>query len=193
MAILCRYAGLESGSAHSDYIQLYSGGKEALTESLPATKAGRRAAVKADPEWWNATAEDALLTDVMRSIYIEVRRNFLSPLMLVFDTPVPATTVGKRSVSNVPAQALALMNDPFVTAQARAWAERVLSEVSGPLEARVERMYLLAFGRPPGDAEVSAATRFLDAQRVQQGLDEMAAWADLCHAMLNAKEFVFVE
>lgn len=34
--VLCRFAGLESGSAHSDYIQLYSGGKEALTESLAA-------------------------------------------------------------------------------------------------------------------------------------------------------------
>jgi antirestriction protein ArdC len=32
--VLCQYAGLESGSAHSDYIQLYQGGKEALTESL---------------------------------------------------------------------------------------------------------------------------------------------------------------
>lgn len=32
--VLCRFAALESGTAHSDYIQLYQGGKEALTESL---------------------------------------------------------------------------------------------------------------------------------------------------------------
>jgi antirestriction protein ArdC len=32
--VLCRYAGLDSGAAHSDYIRLYGGGKEALTESL---------------------------------------------------------------------------------------------------------------------------------------------------------------
>jgi len=32
--VLCRFAGLESGNAHSDYIQLYDGGKDALTESL---------------------------------------------------------------------------------------------------------------------------------------------------------------
>lgn len=32
--VLCRFAGLESGTAHSDYIQLYDGGKESLTESL---------------------------------------------------------------------------------------------------------------------------------------------------------------
>jgi antirestriction protein ArdC len=34
--VLCRFAGLDSGTAHSDYIQLYHGGKEALTASLDA-------------------------------------------------------------------------------------------------------------------------------------------------------------
>jgi antirestriction protein ArdC len=34
--VLCRYAGLDSGTAHSDYIQLYRGGKKALIESLDA-------------------------------------------------------------------------------------------------------------------------------------------------------------
>jgi hypothetical protein len=37
-----------------------------------------------------------------RSLYIEVRRNFLSPLLLAFDYPLPATTTGRRSVSSVP-------------------------------------------------------------------------------------------
>ena len=53
-----------------------------------------------------------------RSVYQEVRRNFLNPFMLVFDEPIPTTTVGARSVSNVPAQGLTLMNDPFVRGQA---------------------------------------------------------------------------
>ena len=30
-----------------------------------------------------------------RSIYVEVRRNFLSPMMRAFDTPVPHSTVGR--------------------------------------------------------------------------------------------------
>src|SRR4029079_8039316 len=37
-----------------------------------------------------------------RSIYVAVRRNFLSPLMLAFDTPIPFTAIGRRNVSNVP-------------------------------------------------------------------------------------------
>ena len=59
--------------------------------------------------------------DGRRSIYLEVRRNFLSPMLTAFDLPVPATTTGRRSRSNVPAQSLVLMNDPFVHEQSRLW------------------------------------------------------------------------
>ena len=54
---------------------------------------------------------------VLSSENLEVRRNFLSPFFQAFDAPIPFTAFGRRSVSNVPAQALALMNDPFVAAQ----------------------------------------------------------------------------
>src|SRR5262245_18887860 len=46
-----------------------------------------------------------------RSIYIEVRRNFIPPLFLAFDYPLPSTTFGRRTVSTVPSQALMLMNN----------------------------------------------------------------------------------
>ncbi len=62
-----------------------------------------------------------------RSIYLEVRRNFLTPLFLAFDFPIPATAAGRRSQSNVPAQALSLLNDPFVSQQARSWAKRAVA------------------------------------------------------------------
>ena len=63
-----------------------------------------------------------------RSIYLAVRRNFLPPMLLAFDMPIPFSTMGRRNVSNVPAQALTLMNDPFVAQQADVWAKRMLSE-----------------------------------------------------------------
>ena len=44
--------------------------------------------------------------DGRRSIYLNVRRNFLDPMFLAFDMPVPFSTMGRRNVSNVPAQAL---------------------------------------------------------------------------------------
>ncbi|MFZ9856345.1 MAG: PSD1 and planctomycete cytochrome C domain-containing protein, partial [Limisphaerales bacterium] len=64
-----------------------------------------------------------------RSVYQGVRRNFLSPTLLTFDTPTPFSTVGRRNVTNVPAQALALMNDPFFHEQAELWARRLLREL----------------------------------------------------------------
>ena len=76
--------------------------------------------------------------DGRRSIYLNVRRNFLNPMFLAFDAPVPFSTMGRRNVSNVPAQALTLMNDPLVVGQARLWAERVLAGPApiGPRAAR---------------------------------------------------------
>ena len=61
--------------------------------------------------------------DGRRSLYINVRRNFLTPMFLAFDFPTPFTTMGKRSSSNVPAQALTMMNNPFVVQQTAAWAQ----------------------------------------------------------------------
>ena len=136
--------------------------------------------------------------DGRRTLYLEVRRNFLSPMMLAFDTPIPATTVGRRSESNVPAQALILMNDPFVVEQSEAWARRVLNSDEPFVAARIRTMYLTALGRPPSDREARDATDFLATQAKAYGLKREAIvgdtklWADLCHVLFNLKEFVFV-
>ena len=49
--------------------------------------------------------------DRRRSIYIEVRRNFLTPFFLAFDYPLPISTIGQRGQSTVPSQALSLLNN----------------------------------------------------------------------------------
>lgn len=134
-----------------------------------------------------------------RSIYIAVRRNFLSPMMLAFDTPSPFSTVGRRTTSNVPAQALILMNDPLVSEMARQWASRLLADPSQSPEQRVDAMYLTAFARKATDVERSEALAFLTSQSARFGIAEPnglvapQAWADLCHVLFNVKEFVFVE
>ena len=123
--------------------------------------------------------------DGRRSVYLAVRRNFLSSFLLAFDTPSPFSTVGRRTVSNVPAQALILMNDPFVHQQADLWAKRVVAE-KGSDEDRVRGMYLDAFARPPSQAELQACTAYLGAT------PDVRRWADLAHVMINTKEFYFV-
>jgi hypothetical protein len=125
-----------------------------------------------------------------RSVYLEVRRNFLSPMMLAFDTPLPFSTVGRRSVSNVPAQALILMNDPLVAQLCRQWAKRSLAEGSMPVPKRVERLYVEAFGRPPSGLELQEALDFLKAQGPPA--DDPRLWTDLCHVLWNVKDFVFL-
>jgi hypothetical protein len=133
-----------------------------------------------------------------RSIYIAVRRNFLSPFMLTFDTPVPFSAMGRRNVSNVPAQALILMNDPLVVELSRKWANRVL-ELSPPDEAadivsRIEWMFLSAFARPSTEREVGTAEQFLKTEAATRGveLSDPGLWADFAHALVNTKEFIFL-
>ncbi len=133
-----------------------------------------------------------------RSLYLEVRRNFLNPMMLAFDTPVPFTAFGQRTVSNVPAQALILMNDPFVAEQAGLWARRILADQSlRTPQQRIQQMYLTAFARPPGEDETREAMEFL---KQQSGFyesrtgpwDSAQAWTDLAHVLMNIKEFIFI-
>ncbi|MCB9938368.1 MAG: PSD1 domain-containing protein [Planctomycetaceae bacterium] len=135
--------------------------------------------------------------DGRRSLYVEVRRNFLSPMMLAFDTPIPFNAVGQRNASNVPAQALILMNDPFVVEQAKLWAKSVVEQESTS-EARIHAMYLAAFSRPPSEEEIAEGEAFLQEQGKALGLaaerilDDERVWSDLCHVLLNVKEFVYL-
>ncbi|MFM1902131.1 MAG: hypothetical protein RLZZ440_31, partial [Planctomycetota bacterium] len=133
-----------------------------------------------------------------RSIYTAIRRNFLPGFLLAFDFPVPFQAMGRRTVTNVPAQSLTLMNDPFVAEQAARWAAATLAEPGLTAAARIDRMYRAAFARGPEPAEQAAALEFLAAQAtVHQGdfatdPPQPAAWSDLAHALINAKEFRFV-
>jgi len=128
-----------------------------------------------------------------RSIYLAVTRNFLSPLMLAFDTPIPFSTVGRRTVSNVPAQALILLNDPFVHQQTELWGRHMAGEKT-TLAQRIEAMYLAAFGRPATEAERKVCEAFLtqQGQLYKAGPNDPAPWIDLAHTLVNVKEFIYL-
>ena len=127
-----------------------------------------------------------------RSLYIRVQRNFLTPMLTAFDFPLPATTVGKRNVSNVPAQALILLNDPFVIDQSRKWAAKLLDEESKSPESRIEELYVAAYSRKPTPEETSLALNYLKAIGGENWRTNEEAWADYCHVLINGKEFIFV-
>ena len=93
--------------------------------------------------------------DGRRSLYLSVRRNFLVPMLTAFDFPVPATTVGRRNTSNVPAQALILLNDPFIFEESKRWAEQALSTPNQTPEQRIAALYEAAYSRPPSESETA--------------------------------------
>jgi cytochrome c553 len=134
-----------------------------------------------------------------RSIYLAIRRNFLPPWMLVFDMPIPLGPVGRRNQSNVPAQPLALMNDPFVAEQSRLWAQRVLAPDNLEPTDRIDRMNLTALGRKATPPEIAEGLAFLKAQGTAYDPAEgkwqknPQAWADYAHVLLNLKEFIFIQ
>ena len=135
--------------------------------------------------------------DGRRSIYTAMRRNFLPTLMQTFDMPTPFSTVGKRNVTNVPGQSLALMNDAIFHQQSRVWAERLLREQpKADAPARVSWLFESAYGRLPSESEVSACVESLGELRQLRaagGDQEVETWTDLCHALLNANDFIYVK
>lgn len=145
-----------------------------------------------------------------RSVYLKVVRNNLNPFLSTFDFPVPASTVGKRDSTNVPAQSLTLLNDPFIAGRAGAIAVRANATL-GP-EANenemIEWLFLTALNREPTDPELNGARSFLatldDQYREEKSVSKTTApvsrsvdnqnrrWQDLAHAIFNLKEFIYL-
>ena len=123
---------------------------------------------------------------------MEVRRNHLSHFLTTFDKSSPFTTMGRRNVSNSPAQPLILLNDPLVHQEAHRWAEKLLSRKDEEPVERVREAYYAAFGRPPADWETDAALDFLGSTDEQSAEDRKNAWTELCHTLMNVKEFIFI-
>ena len=136
--------------------------------------------------------------DGRRSIYISVRRNFLSPFMLAFDTPTPFSSMGRRNVSNVPAQPLILLNDPLVVELADDWSKQAAKNITGTgfdaASKRIEWMYLSAFSRYPTKQETATSLAFLSSKAADSKSFDFddTYWSELAHALVNTKEFIFL-
>lgn len=102
--------------------------------------------------------------DNRRSVYVRVIRNGLDPLLATFDFPTPFTTQGRRDSTNVPAQSLAFMNEPFVRMLADSLAKCVQSDSTlGDDRARVAALFNRVVGRFPTDGEVDRMLAYLAA------------------------------
>jgi len=128
---------------------------------------------------------------VRRSVYTFVRRNTRYPMFEAFDMPDTHESCGRRSNTVSSSQALQLMNNEQVLDWARGLAARVSNDQGLTTASKVERAYRFAYSRPPLAEEVDASLRFLDRQSSLAGSPE-AAFVDLCHMLLNANEFLYL-
>jgi hypothetical protein len=128
-----------------------------------------------------------------RSVYLLVRRTFVYPLFAAFDPPESMTSCPGRLPTVVPAQALTLLNSPVADQQSAAFARRLLRECGPSPEQVVARAWLLAFGRPPERKESERAVAFLRDRTVAHGGKAEEALAELCLALFNANEFVYID
>ena len=97
-----------------------------------------------------------------RSLYVRIIRNRLDPFLSVFDTPVPSSTKGRRDETNVPAQSLTMMNDPFVLSLAERLAKRVSGDDKLETDgAQIARMFRLTLNREATPEELASAEAFL--------------------------------
>lgn len=131
-----------------------------------------------------------------RSIYVKITRMEGPRFLEIFDFPSPLQTRGNRDVTNVPPQALAMLNDPFVLDQARVWARALTARQDDAVDARIGRMFLTGLGRPATEAERGAwrslALEFAGRHGAADVLGSEAVWTDVAHTLYNLKEFLYL-
>ena len=151
-----------------------------------------------DPKDYRKLLSGPLDGNGRRSLYLKVTRMESPPFLELFDFPAPSATRGRRDRTNVPSQALALLNDSFVVGQAGYWAERLLAEGDDTVEARLERMFRQALGRSPESTELGRFRESVLRLSALHGVSEenilsaKKVWKDVAHAMLNLKELIYL-
>jgi len=132
-----------------------------------------------------------------RSVYGFIDRQNLPGLFRTFDFASPDTSTPQRYTTTVPQQALFLMNSPFVVEQARHFVRRADVAAQTKDEAKIERLYRLAYGRAAEADEIALGLRFVAKARKGDGATQtglhLSAWEQYAQILLLANEFAFVD
>ena len=118
-----------------------------------------------------------------RSIYFQVKRSALIPMLQVFDWPDTLTSTGVRSTTTVAPQALMFMNNPQVQSYAKGFATRLQPAYDESLEQAVKSAYQMAFARSPSDNEILIGVEYLLGHTLQE----------YALVILSLNEFIMVE
>jgi mono/diheme cytochrome c family protein len=132
-----------------------------------------------------------------RTVYGFIDRQNLPGLFRTFDFASPDTSSPQRYTTTVPQQALFLMNSPFVIEQARHFLQRADVTAQSQDDAKIKRMYQIAYGRPAESDEIALGLRFLaEAQKSNETKREanpLSAWEQYAQVLLLSNEFGFVD
>jgi hypothetical protein len=150
-----------------------------------------------------------------RTMYTIWKRTAAPPTMLLFDAPNRETCQVKRSRTNTPLQALALLNETTFVEAAHGLARRMIAEGGATPAERIAHGFRLALGRKPRPAEVATLVRGFEADlaefaaavvradeyaavglvRKPEGVaaPEFAAYSLAANVIINLDEFVMRE
>ena len=159
-------------------------------------------------EWDDATGEE----QYRRGVYTWWQRTFPQPSLVAFDAPSREECVAERTRSNVPQQALALLNDPTYVEAARVFAERIVRQGGSTVDAKLRFAYARALARAPSPEESRLLSALLSKERAAfksrpaearhftaigqapaaKGVDpvELAAWTQVARAILGLPELI---
>jgi hypothetical protein len=118
-----------------------------------------------------------------RSVYLYNKRSVRLPLLSAYDQPDDITSCPVRGTSTHALQALSLLNSDFMQEQSQAFANRLQRECKGARSCEIGTAWKLALARPPKPAETQLAQAFLA---------KGGSLTDMCLALLNRNEFVYV-
>jgi hypothetical protein len=134
------------------------------------------------------------------------------PSLLAFDAPTREECCAERTRSNIPQQALVLLNDPTYVEAARVLAARILSECHADDDQRIAWAWQQVLQRDPSDEERKTMADLLekrlaayrnDAKAAEELLEvgqapapadldkaELAAWTHIARILLNLHETI---
>ncbi len=126
-----------------------------------------------------------------RSIYLPIVRGAVPPSLAVFDLPNPDLVTGARAKTNVPAQALFMMNSPFVRAMTHAVAEKAVDE-NLVMTDLIKELYLKILIREADSIDLAMGTDYLT-QLIDNGKSMQEAAESLVQVLFSSTEFRFIE
>jgi cytochrome c553 len=138
-----------------------------------------------------------------RTFYAAISRHDLDQMLRLFDFPDPNVTAEARTTTTVPLQQLFVLNSEFMVRQAKAFAARLTANAGETDATRIQRAYLLAYGRPPIAAELRLGLAYLAGPSPGASVVQTAAagakagrlsrWEQYAQALLSANEFLYID